>query len=88
MIGGKVQTNDEQLVRVGDPGWTYDFFRKLFGRSLKVFFRKIEVEGAENVPASGGGILIAWHPNAVVDGMLSSASNKISLFLSCSLADI
>ena len=57
----------------GTQGWVYGTFRRLFGRSLRVFFRRIEVEGAENLPPSGGGILIAWHPNAVIDGMLLAA---------------
>ncbi len=68
-----MRSNVEQGAPAGAPGWTYDLFRKLFGRSLRVFFRQIEVEGAEHVPESGGGILIAWHPNAVVDGMLLAA---------------
>jgi 1-acyl-sn-glycerol-3-phosphate acyltransferase len=37
---------------------------------LALFFRRIEVEGLGNVPAEGGGIFIAWHPNALVDGAL------------------
>ena len=35
-----------------------------------LFFRRIEVSGAEHVPPSGGGILIAWHPNGLVDPAL------------------
>jgi glycerol-3-phosphate O-acyltransferase / dihydroxyacetone phosphate acyltransferase len=39
---------------------------------LRVFFRKIEVSGLENLaePDVAGGILVAWHPNALVDGAL------------------
>lgn len=39
---------------------------------LRVFFRRIEVSGLENLPPAGGagGIFIAWHPNALVDGAL------------------
>jgi 1-acyl-sn-glycerol-3-phosphate acyltransferase len=40
----------------------------------RVFFRRIEVTGIENVPASGGGIVIAWHPNGMVDPALILAS--------------
>ena len=36
-------------------------------RLLRVFFRRIEVVGAENVPAGVGGVLIAWHPNGLLD---------------------
>ena len=35
-----------------------------------VFFRRIEVTGLDHVPASGGGVLISWHPNAIVDAGL------------------
>ena len=41
--------------------------------SLRVFFRQIQVEGLENLPARGGGIMIAWHPNAIIDAMLLAA---------------
>jgi 1-acyl-sn-glycerol-3-phosphate acyltransferase len=37
---------------------------------LALFFRRVEVTGLGNVPATGGGIFIAWHPNALVDGAL------------------
>ena len=35
-----------------------------------LFFRRVEVSGVEHVPATGGGILIAWHPNGLVDPAL------------------
>jgi 1-acyl-sn-glycerol-3-phosphate acyltransferase len=35
-----------------------------------LFFRRVEVGGLEHVPPSGGGILIAWHPNGLVDPAL------------------
>ncbi|HXV62130.1 MAG TPA: 1-acyl-sn-glycerol-3-phosphate acyltransferase [Vicinamibacteria bacterium] len=37
---------------------------------VQVFFRRVEVSGLENLPSSGGGIFIAWHPNALLDGTL------------------
>jgi 1-acyl-sn-glycerol-3-phosphate acyltransferase len=37
---------------------------------LALFFRRVEITGLGNVPAHGGGIFIAWHPNALVDGAL------------------
>ena len=37
---------------------------------LRVFFRKMEVTGLENVPEEGGGLVVSWHPNALVDGAL------------------
>lgn len=38
--------------------------------ALRVFFRRIEVTGLENVPEKGGGLVVSWHPNALVDGAL------------------
>ena len=35
-----------------------------------LFFRRIEVSGVEHVPRQGGGILVAWHPNGLVDPAL------------------
>ncbi|HSF16525.1 MAG TPA: 1-acyl-sn-glycerol-3-phosphate acyltransferase [Vicinamibacteria bacterium] len=37
---------------------------------VRMFFRRVEVSGLENLPSSGGGIFIAWHPNALLDGTL------------------
>ncbi len=35
-----------------------------------LFFRRVEVSGLAHVPLSGGGILVAWHPNGLVDPAL------------------
>ena len=37
---------------------------------LRVFFRTTEVTGLENVPEGGGGIVVSWHPNALIDAAL------------------
>jgi 1-acyl-sn-glycerol-3-phosphate acyltransferase len=37
---------------------------------LRLFFRRVEVAGRDNVPLDRGGIFIAWHPNALIDGAL------------------
>lgn len=34
---------------------------------VRAFFRRVEVSGLENVPAKGGGLIVAWHPNGLVD---------------------
>lgn len=34
---------------------------------VRLFFRRVEVEGVENVPESRGGLLVAWHPNGLID---------------------
>lgn len=37
---------------------------------LRLFFRRVEVTGLEHVPAEGGGVLVAWHPNGMIDPAL------------------
>ena len=37
---------------------------------LRSFFRRIEVTGLEHVPASGGGLFVAFHPNGLIDPAL------------------
>lgn len=39
-----------------------------------LFFRRMEVSGAEHIPKTGGGILIAWHPNGLLDPALIISS--------------
>ena len=43
------------------------WFLRLLAR---LFFRSVEVVGSENVPRDGGGLLVAWHPNGLADGIL------------------
>lgn len=35
-----------------------------------LFFRRVECSGLDQVPLTGGGILVAWHPNGLVDPAL------------------
>ncbi len=37
---------------------------------LHRFFRSVEVTGLEHLPAEGGGILVSWHPNGLMDPAL------------------
>ena len=37
---------------------------------VQIFFRRVEVTGLKNVPSEGGGIIVAWHPNGIVDSTL------------------
>ncbi len=37
---------------------------------VRTFFRKVEVVGLEHVPSTGGGLVVSWHPNALVDPVL------------------
>ena len=41
--------------------------RNSFGLALRVFFRRIEIVGAERVPATGPVIFVLNHPNALID---------------------
>ena len=31
------------------------------------FFRRVEVSGIEHLPKTGGGIVVSWHPNGMID---------------------
>ena len=44
--------------------------RLLFRQALRIFFRRIELEGVERVPASGPVIFVVNHPNSLVDPLL------------------
>ena len=46
---------------------TYRAVVVFFGFLARIFFRRIEVTGLEHVPENGGGILISWHPNGLID---------------------
>jgi 1-acyl-sn-glycerol-3-phosphate acyltransferase len=34
---------------------------------VRAFFRRVEVSGQETLPVSGGGIVVSWHPNGMID---------------------
>ncbi|HYT05685.1 MAG TPA: 1-acyl-sn-glycerol-3-phosphate acyltransferase [Gemmatimonadales bacterium] len=55
-------------------------FRALFGLVLRVFFRRIEVSGAERVPAAGPVIFVLNHPNGLIDPafLLCLAPRRVS----------
>ena len=50
--------------------WTYRFLRPLARALVRLFYRRIDVQGLENVPASGPVILAANHPNMLLDPLL------------------
>ena len=68
----------------------YRFLRTLAYISVRVFFRRIEVEGTENVPGSGPVLLVPNHPNALVDALMVVISVKrpVSITAKSTLADI
>lgn len=43
------------------------FLRAFFRLVLRLFFRRIEIEGSERVPRQGPVIFVVNHPNALVD---------------------
>ena len=43
--------------------WILALQRALFW----LFFRQIQVSGEEHVPKTGGGLIVAWHPNGLID---------------------
>ncbi len=43
--------------------WIVAWFRFLF----RMFFRQVQVSGLKHVPAAGGGLVVAWHPNGLID---------------------
>ena len=49
---------------------TYRQLRRWLTLIVRIFFRRVEVVGLENLPIDRGGILVAWHPNGLVDPAL------------------
>ena len=48
---------------------------------IRLFFRRVEVTGIENLPEDRGGLLVAWHPNGMVDpGLILHASPRQIVF--------
>ena len=37
---------------------------------VRAFFREVVVSGLENIPPEGGGIVVSWHPNGLIDPAL------------------
>jgi 1-acyl-sn-glycerol-3-phosphate acyltransferase len=35
--------------------------------AVRTFFRRVEVTGREAIPPAGGGLIVSWHPNGLVD---------------------
>lgn len=48
----------------------YQRLRRALAFVVRMFFRRVEVVGLENIPRDRGGILVAWHPNGLVDPAL------------------
>jgi len=62
-------------------GRIYRFVLGFCRTVLSAFFRDVEVSGLDNVPAEGGGIFVAWHPNGMVDpGLILTSSPRRVVF--------
>jgi glycerol-3-phosphate O-acyltransferase / dihydroxyacetone phosphate acyltransferase len=64
--------------------------RLLFRRALRIFFRRIEVAGIENVPEDGPVIFVVNHPNSLVDPLLllCFAPRRVSFLAKAPLFDM
>ena len=49
------------------PSRAYRFIVALFRFLFWLFFRQVQVSGLKHVPAEGGGLVVAWHPNGLID---------------------
>ena len=67
----------------------YKILRFLFCIAVRIFFRRIEVEGLENVPDTGPTLLLPNHPNALVDVLviLMHLNRPVTLTAKSTLAD-
>jgi len=45
----------------------YRWITRLLRFVIRIFFRQVRVTGLRHVPEAGGGLIVAWHPNALVD---------------------
>ncbi|MDT0633121.1 1-acyl-sn-glycerol-3-phosphate acyltransferase [Rubrivirga sp. S365] len=56
------------------PPPLYRALRAVVRALVAVFFRRVWVEGLADVPPGRGGLLVAWHPNGIVDPALMVAT--------------
>lgn len=46
---------------------SYRLIQGFFRFLIRLFFRRVEVQGQANIPTDRGGVLVSWHPNGLVD---------------------
>ncbi len=54
------------------PPLTYRVLRAIMRHTLRVFFRRLEIEGEENVPPTGPLLIAPNHPNTLVDVLMTA----------------
>lgn len=54
----------------------YTFFQNIIKAALSVFFQKIEIRHAENVPKQGPVLFVANHPDSQMDAFIMSSAIK------------
>lgn len=45
----------------------YNFFKKIIGLALNVYFRKVHIKGLENIPIEGPFLIVSNHPSSFLD---------------------
>ena len=63
---------NEAAPRPGPP--EANWVKRLAKALLALFFRRVEVTGLSGLPRRGGGLLLAWHPNGLIDPALVLAT--------------
>lgn len=59
----------------------YRWIVRAFRFILRTFFRQVEVVGLEHLPHDRGAVLVAWHPNGLVDpGLILTHSPRQVIF--------
>jgi len=53
--------------------WLYNVARRLFRRSVDLYFVEVQVAGEEHVPAEGPVLLCSNHPNSIMDTVVLGA---------------
>lgn len=51
-------------------GRAYPWIQVTLRAAVNLFFRRVEVGGASNIPKDRGGLVVSWHPNGLVDPAL------------------
>lgn len=59
--------NETEVRRVATRSLAYPWIQLLLRTAVNLFFRRVEVGGLRNVPSEGGGLVVSWHPNGLVD---------------------